>query len=339
MTGTVTWTELVSQPEAWRRLLGRLEAGDVALPLDPAAHDATLLFGSGSSYYLALAAADWMRRRGLDARAVPSCEVILDAFETGRSERRRLAIGLSRSGRSSELLLAGKALKAAGAALLGVTATDGSEVAAIADATLVVPEGREDGLVMLRSFTGMLLALQWLTGGSEDRAMLAGLPEAGEAFLRDHAAPLREAANARAFDRFVFLGSGPAHAFACEAGLKIQEMAIATSEAYHSLDYRHGPKACADAKTAVLIFALPDAAHGAALARDVAALGATVIVVGPDVGAYPDAHLRIPTPAALGREAGATLGLMAAQVFAHATALRRGADPDAPVNLARVVTL
>ena len=43
-------------------------------PVDPAGFDEITLMGSGTSYYLALAVADWMRRRGLDAFELVECD-------------------------------------------------------------------------------------------------------------------------------------------------------------------------------------------------------------------------------------------------------------------------
>lgn len=335
VSGETTRAELLSQPDAWARLLGRLEAGALVSPVDLGAFEEVLLLGSGSSYYLALSLADWLRRRGRAARAVPSCEVLLDPWETRPSGARRLAVGLSRSGRSTELMLAVERLRGAGFATLGLSCTADGPLLAAADHALLVGEGREDGLVMLRSFTAMLIAGQWLWGGAEDRAALARLPEAGRAALAAEAAVGR-LAEARAFERFVFLGSASAHPLAREAALKMQEMAIATSEAYHSLDYRHGPKACAGRDTLAVLFPVADPRHGLALARDVRALGAAVMVAGPGAEPYEgaaDLALPMPGPA----EHAAAAMLLPAQLLALATALRRGRDPDAPVNLQKVV--
>jgi glucosamine--fructose-6-phosphate aminotransferase (isomerizing) len=338
MTGTLTWRELISQPDRWEALLRRLRTGLLALPVNPDDFDEILLLGSGSSYYLAMAVADWMRRRGRNARAVPSCEVLLDPWETRPSAARRLAIGFSRSGQSTELILANRKLSAAGFRILGISCTEGSDLLAEADAALLVSEGHEDGLVMLRSFSSMLIAAQWLFGDAADRKALLALPEAGRAMLAE-GERLKALATARAYDRFVFLGSGPAYPLTLESALKIQEMAIATSEAYHSLDYRHGPKACADANTLVTLFALSDCDHGLALARDVKALGATLLVVGPDAAAYRTVADLAIQPGGM-TDTGAALAamLLPVQQFAFATAARRGRNPDAPVNLSRVVT-
>ena len=337
MNGNVTWRELLSQPDSWDRLIGRLQSGALALPVDPKEFDEFLLLGSGTSYYLALTVADWMRRRGLNARAVPSCEVMLDPFESRPSTARRLAIGFSRSGNSTELVLANRKLAAAGFVTLGISCTAGSDLMVEAHHGLLITEGHEDGLVMLRSFTSMLIAAQWLFGDMADRAALAKLPAAGRQMLGQESA-LRKLADSAAFDRFVFLGSGSSYPLALESALKIQEMAIATSEAYHSLDYRHGPKACANAETVVVLFALSDRAHGLALARDIKALGARVVVIGNDATAYQGiADLTLAQDTAVDDAAASAVLMLPVQIFAFATALRRGQNPDAPVNLSKVV--
>ena len=337
-SGQVTWRELLSQPDAWRQLLTRLEAGELALPFDINGFSEIVLFGSGSSYYLALTAADWMRRRGLPARAIPSCEILLDAAEsTPRADG--LAIGFSRSGRSSEVLLAAEQFKRAGFTVSAISCTENSAQLKAADHPIHVAEGHEDGLVMLRSFTSMLLTLQWLTGNAVDHAALHGLPDAGQQLIDRYERSLADFSHARDFDRFVFLGSGPDYPLAMEASLKIQEMSIATSEAYHSLEYRHGPKACADSRTMICIQSLPDRDLGLSLARDMASLGAAVMVVGTDATAYGNiAGMTVPLPRGMTAAQASVLSMLTLQLFAYATATRLGSNPDAPQNLSKVVT-
>ncbi len=339
MTGTVTWSELQSQPAAWEGLIARLQSGALALPCAPQTYPEILLLGSGSSYYLARAVADWMMRRGFNVRAVASCEVMLDPYETRPSKARRLAIGFSRSGQSSELLLANGLLKAAGFDLMGISCTEGSDLLQQVDHPLLVTEGFENGLVMLRSFTSMMIASQWLFGTPKDRSALTGLPEAGRRMLT-LGPRLHDLANARSYDRFVFLGSAAQHPLTQEAGLKIQEMALASAEAYYSLDYRHGPKACANADTMVTLFTLSDRAQGLALARDIRVLGAGLTVIGPDAEAYADhaTCVIVPGEMADAETAGAAM-MLPIQIFAYHTALRRSQNPDAPLNLSRVVVL
>ncbi|MDB5505376.1 MAG: hypothetical protein JWR75_14 [Devosia sp.] len=340
VSGEVTWRELISQPDAWHALLTRLEDRSAFPLLDLASFDEIVLVGSGTSYYLAMAAGDWIKRRhATQVRAVPSCEVMLDDFETReRPGSRRLAIGFSRSGESSELVIAIELLKAAGFEVLSVSCTEDSSLLRLGDHKIYLDEGHEDGLIMLRSFTSMLLTAQSLFGTDADNAALRRLPEAGRSILSGQEAALKSLARRRAFDRFVFLASGPSYPIAVEAGLKIQEMSIATSESYQSLEYRHGPKATADANTLITLFAVSDEAHGLSLARDCKALGVTLLVVGKGAEAYSQiADLTVPAPAGLTEAQAAVLALLPIQVLAFETAMRRGNNPDAPVNLSKVV--
>lgn len=336
--GALTWSELVAQPDAWDGLLKRLDAGTDFPSIDLNDFEEVLLVGCGTSYYLAMAAADWLKRRNsVPVRAVPACEVMLDDYETSRPSGKRLAIGFSRSGESSELILAIEALKPRGYTILSVGCTADSSLMRLGDHRVLVHEGHEDGMVMLRSFTSMLLSIQMLFGGAADGAVLRQLPANGRAIL-GRETELRALARRRNFNRFVFLASGSSYPIAVEAGLKVQEMAIATSETYHSLEYRHGPKATADQDTLITLFALSSKHHGRALARDLKALGVTLVVVGAGAEDYADiADLVVPAPAGLSEGQASVLSLLPIQVMAYETAMRRGRNPDAPANLSKVV--
>lgn len=341
MIGQITWRELVSQPDAWSRLLARAAAG--ALPqVALRDYDEVVLLGSGTSYYLAFAAADWIaRRHDVPVRAVASCEIVLDAHQRRLvAGKKRLVIAISRSGESSELILAIDALRGPGTTILGISCVATSTLIAKADLPLFLAEGQEDGLVMLRSFTSMLIALQYMFGTPADRAALRKLPAAGQRVLDDHAEELRAVANLQPFDRFVFLASGASYPIALEASLKVQEMSISTSETYYSLEYRHGPKATADRNTLLTLFTLADEQLGLSLARDMKALGVTLLVVGPGAEGYEGiADMTVPTPAGMDEGAANVLSLLPLQITAFETAMRKGKNPDAPENLSKVVIL
>ena len=342
MTGQITWSELISQPDAWERLLERLDAGrDVpSFALDKV--DEILVLGSGTSYYLALAVADWVsRRHDIAVRAIPSCEVVLDPHQARLPPgRRRLVIAISRSGESSELILAIEALQAADTSVLGVSCCASSSLLRMADQVFLIAEGFENGLIMLRSFTSMLLALQYGFGSAEDRGALRTLPAAGRALLDVHTEELRELARRRSFDRFVYLASGPSYPIALEASLKAQEMSISTSEAYHSLEYRHGPMANVNRETMLTLFCLPDTELGLSLARDMKDLGATLLVVGPNADRYGEtADVTVATAPGLDDGQASLLSLLPLQIVAFETAMRKGKNPDAPEKLSKVVIL
>jgi len=346
MTGHITWSELISQPDAWQNLLVRLDTGQGVPLLSLDDFDDVLMVGSGTSYYLALAAADWVsRRHAIAVRAVPSCEIVLDPHQARKvPEHKRLVIAISRSGESSELILAITALRATDTVILAVSCCAGSSLMRLADRHMLIAEGFEDGLVMLRSFTSMLLALQYQFGSVDDRAALRTLPAAGRDILGRYIGALRDLARRQPFDRFVYLASGASYPIALEASLKVQEMAIATSEAYPSLEYRHGPMANADRHTLMTLFAPADAGLGLSLARDMKALDVTLLVVGPDADRYGAiADLVVPARSVpdgdLDDGQANLLSLIPLQILAFETARWRDKNPDAPEQLSKVVIL
>ncbi len=342
--GATTLRELMSQPRSWRDLLDRLAQQGDSLPLDLAGFDEVILFGSGSSYYLAMGLA-WLveQQLGVRVRALPSCELVLTPGSYLDGPATKAAVGISRSGESTEVLLVADALKTREIPLLAVTCEPSSSLARRSDHVLIAHEGREDGLVMLRSFTSMFLGLQRfiaLRGGGQV-AGLDRLPDLGTRLLAEHRQPLAELVRRRDLGRFVFLGSGVTYPFTREAALKIQEMAITTSEAYHSLEYRHGPKSTAGEGTLITYFSLEgDERFGPDLIRDMKAQGAATLVIGEETSGYQEhADLRIDLRSGLSPEERLLLYLLPVQLLAFEVAMKNGKDPDVSQNLSSVVLL
>jgi len=306
-----------------------------------------IVFGSGSSYYLATLVGHTIERMtGRRVLATPSCEVMLDpdrllALLAGR----RVAIGFSRSGESSEVLLAAAILRERGIPVLGVTCTPGSSLSRDASECLLVPEGHEEGMVMLRSFTCMLLACRMALGSramgmadGEVAGVVEQLADMGEALLQTEEEPIAALSKERPFNRFVLLGSGADYALAQEASLKLQEMATVTTEPYYTLEYRHGPRSTGDAHTLATMFAPARADLGLSLVRDLAGQGLATLVVGSDVAMYRGVATKVVSVGmALPEPLHQLLALLPAQLLAYATALRTGKNPDAPQNLSKVV--
>jgi len=336
MTDSLTWQELVSQPARWRQITERPVAFP---PLWCRAADDVVVFGSGSSFYLAqLVGGAIQDTTGHRVQVLPSCELILDAERALaiRAGRPCLAVAFSRSGESTEALIATQLLHDRGIAVMGVTCTAESSLARHTDACLLVPEGAEDGLVMLRSFTGMLLACLLALGQAGDAERLV---QAGEQMLQNLQGPISALANQRPFDRFVFLGSGADFPMAQEAALKLQEMAAVTTEAYYTLEYRHGPRATGGANTLATMFtpALPE--YGVSLIQDLKAQGLATLVIGDTQPYAATATAMAATDAGLPARLRQMLALLPVHLLAYATAVRRQQDPGAPPNLAKVVLL
>ncbi len=283
--------EVSSQPVVWREAR-RLAATDV-LPR----HGARVgVVGCGTSLFVAAAYAAAREAGGLgETDAFAASE-----FPTGRAYDTLLAV--SRSGTTTEVL---DAVAVIGETIptVALTAVPESPLARAAGQTVALPFADERSVVQTRFATAAFVLLLTHLGIDTAPAAAAAEDVLGRPLPVDPGS----------FDRFHFLGRGWTVGLACEAALKLREAALAWSEAYPAMEYRHGPIALADGRTLVV----PMGDIDPALASDIRATGATLL----DPEAEPLASL----------------------VLAHRLAISlahlRGLDPDNPRNLTRSVVL
>jgi len=177
-----------------------------------------------------------------------------------------------------------------------------------ADAVLRLEFAAECGVIQTRFITATLLALRVLIGGDRARAALQNVPER----LDDALAAFDPTPNG-AHDHVVYLGHGQALAGA----LNVQETALLVAEGHQTLDYRHGPIACASEDSLVWCLDPRDDRPSSAVLDDVRRTGATVWQTDDDP----------------------IVTLSQAQLLAVRMAERRSVNPDAPRHLARSVVL
>jgi glucosamine--fructose-6-phosphate aminotransferase (isomerizing) len=341
------YREILSQPETWERALSATAAGwepaDRALGETGGEH--YLLVGSGTSFYLAQAAAQVMQERtGRPATAVPASEVFLSPASTVPAGVPLVAFVLSRSGSTSEAVLAARHLRehVPAARVVSVSCRPDSELARHAHLAIELPDAAERSVVMTRSFTSMLLALGLIAatiGGDGDAVReLERLPALGRDGMADAEAFAERLGEDTGLDAFVYLGLGPNHGLAQEATLKLKEMTQVPCEAYSPLEFRHGPISMIEPGSAVVLLGgsreedyLPD------LERDLARHGAHVAKVSPHGSAVADTVLRL--PAGLSDVARGPLYLPPVQLLAYYRARAIGLNPDQPRNLDQVVVL
>lgn len=334
---TVTWKEIIDQPRAWEAALADAPAAAQQLrPLVEGRAEAVFC-GCGTSYYLALAAAaSWQGMTGQPARAVPASEVLFYPELVFRPGQKALFVAISRSGESSEVVAAARVAGGRpGIAAVAVTCHPASSLAKVCPTVLVSREGAERSLVMTKSFSSMLLLIQAAAASlARQGSLFDGLPALCGSLL-DEANKVGSTIARAGYDSFVYLGAGPYFGLAQEGMLKIKEMAIVSSEAYHPLEYRHGPKAIAGPQTLVIcLMSGPGAEQEAKLLGELQQQGAPVFAIGAQPPASVDYALQLPA----GPEgARSVLAVVPCQVLGHHVALARGVNPDAPENLTQVV--
>lgn len=348
--GKHTQAEILSQPQCWRECFRALDEQDdlgrIAKQF-PAQPD-WLFIGCGTSYYIALAAAaSWTRITGLRARAAPASDLMLypDLILSGDSRCQPVLI--SRSGHTSEVLKAAEFLELReNIRTLAISCTTHQPLEEISTTTLYMLPADEQSTVMTRSFTSMLLGLQALAATYAEQAdfaeSLRQLPGQAQQALDPLPARIQQFVQANDFADYVFLAQGPFFGLASEAMLKVKEMSCSYAQCFHTLEFRHGPKAIVSPETLVT-FLLSETGFEdeAEVLQEVKGLGGTTLVVTNAASSavrhaadfVVELKLEVPEFARLAAYAlpGQLLGLF--------TGLKKGHDPDRPRNLSRVVIL
>ena len=245
-----------------------------------------------------------------------------------------LAIVLSQSGETPEILTVCERLRAGGGRTVGVVNDPGSPLAGAVEVVLPVDAGAERAVPATKTVTGQLLATAAVASALGpvpfDDDDLAALPGAAASVLEDESPATRLAARWAEAERLFVAARGLLYAAALEAALKIKETCAILAEGISTADLRHGPIVAIGPEVPVLALD-----GGGPAADDVADLvgelrGREVPVA--VCGAGGELPLPDGTPEALA----VIPATVRAQQLAHALAEARGLDPDAPAGLSKV---
>jgi glutamine---fructose-6-phosphate transaminase (isomerizing) len=291
---TATEREIASQPDVWRRMVERAPTDGPRL----LGAGRALVMGCGTSAFVANALATLREGNGAGETDWSY------ASEVARGRRYDHVLAISRSGTTTEVLDGLRDLPSSThrVAVVAVGGEITRPLAALVDELIVLDEADEVSVVQTRFPTAVLALAR---AGLGDAG--ADLPEQAERALA------MEVPDPSAYEHFVFLGRGWTVGLADEAALKFREMALAWSESYPAMDYRHGPIALAGERTLVVPFG--EVPPG--LAEEITATGAEVLTLDLDPLAQ----------------------LVVCQRLGLALALARGLDPDRPNRLVRSVVL
>lgn len=341
--GLHTFAEIMSQPLVWKEALEVFQARAVGLRAlwEECSFDEVIFTGCGSTYYLSLTgAALFQQLTGVTARAYPASELIF--YPPYRNGKTYLLVTVSRSGTTSETIEAARVFREqATGKIVGVGCYSESPLMQSADLALVIDSARERSVAQTRSFSSMLVVVQLIAGylgGQGDATRLTAMPDVCERILNDYHEAAQKLGEDQRLERFFFLGSHARYGVACEAMLKLKEMSLSYSEAFHPLEFRHGPMSMVNENT-LLIGLLGDSAynHEAAVLKDMTGRGARTLAIANShsAGWANPISLRADVP----EWARPVLYLPALQLMAYYRALANGQDPDRPTNLEAVVSL
>lgn len=333
--------EINEQPDALERLLrsGAAREAAVALQADPPALIATVARGSSNN-----AVAFFSHLAGRYLR-LPVANLPLSLFSVYGSTLElpaTLAVAVSQSGRSEDVLRSQEALGRAGARTVAVTNDPDSPMAQLADHHLPLGVGPEKAVAASKTLTAQMLALARLVAAwSEDAALEAALQEVPARLreLLDDSAELRHAALRLTHAPHAYiLGRGLSEAAALEAALKLKETTYMASQGYSSAEFQHGPLASVTANTPVLLLACSDETLGPNLqaANRLRDTGADLTIVAADPELLRFATTPVTLPAGLHPATEAFLMVALGQLLSLEVARARGFDPDQPRHLSKV---
>jgi glucosamine--fructose-6-phosphate aminotransferase (isomerizing) len=234
---------------------------------------------------------------------------------------------------------------------IAVTSDSQSTMGQECDYCLDTGVPNEESTIMTKTFTGGTLAtiiaglefarLDGAAVPKDFEAELNRLSKDAEAVIHateDQAKKIAE--ESQTIARFIYLGSGANYAACLEGALKLRETSYSASEAYHAMEFRHGP--FAELEKGIQVFVLvPEgktARQEATLLKEIASTGASVVPIS-NVPEITNSHAEaIRMPNSISPEFAPLLFMIPMQFFAYYYTIRKGLNPDRPRNLVKYVT-
>ena len=344
----LTYTEIYKQPESFEAINQTLP--DICKVLDEVfatQYDELIFTGCGTSLYLAQAAAfAFASCTGVPAKAMPCSELYFFPETFAGHGRRVLVLPITRKSYTTEVRMAIDKIRAVeGVKTLAITCDPDSSK--YNDYVILSPNTAEDSVIMTRSFTSMVYlstVLALYAGGHKEELgrMAYGYAQMSRQLLTqaDEMAKRIIAENPK-LNLFITLGQGVNYGVANECMNKMKEMGLTNSEAYYSLEYRHGPMSLVDENTLVIMLA-NDATtdYDCKLMEQMKGYGAVTLAIGAQVDKTM-ACCDYTMPFATGRSSlqyAAVIGFIG-QFIGYYVAESKGLDADSPRHLTQAIVL
>lgn len=326
-SGAALARQLSSNRQVVRQLAERIRARDPTVVVTNA---------RGSSDHCAL----YLKYLVEIALGIPCASIgpsIASLYRSNLRLQHALAISISQSGRSPDIVAMQESAKSSGALTLALVNDVASPLALGADNLLPLYAGPEKSVAATKSMiTGLAAGAALVAAWGEDGPLAAGLARLPGLLDGQTAPPPGRIVDIVASAKSAFvLGRGATFAIAAEAALKLKETCAIHAEAFSSAEVLHGPAGIVAPGFLIIAFMPQDEARegmGDTLHR-LADMGARVLVVdaasgdGPDLLAAADAGHPQLTPIAM---------IHRFYRLAELCARRLGRDPDHPPHLRKV---
>lgn len=301
--------------------------------------------GCGSSYMLAKgAAALFASLPDTAAVAVPAGDYLLAPRDWREALQGAIVVTLSRSGRTSELVLAVREIRRTlGCPVVSISARQRNELTPLSEQEIVLDWCYDESVCQTRTVTNfyaatLLLAAAYIGDPSIADAVHIAADGCG-AFQENNRAALERLA-LLPWNSVVVLADGPLCGIAEEGALAFTEISMLCGRYFHVLDYRHGPIVIGGKDTLTVMVLRPEEEKlQKSMVEDVLAKGGPVVTVSgrPENtwGGAENFHIE-------GLENFAAWGIpfiYICQMLALLKAMALGGNPDAPQGLDPYITL
>lgn len=341
-----TLKEITKQANDWEITLNLISKDSEIWKKRLENYDNLYFTGCGTSYYIAISAAYYSQEvTGKRSHAIPASEIMLIPEGVVHKEGKNLLVGVSRSGETTETVEALRRFREDGYGdSLSISCKSNSSTSKVSNYAIELPHSDEKSVVMTGTFTNMLISTQILTAlmspDSKYFAELKKLPSDGRVVIEKSRELAFKLGHDKTIQQFIYLGLGAYYGIASEAVLKLKEMTQVPTEAYSTLEFRHGPISIVNENTmTILLESIKNNQYQLEVLKDVKKLGSKTTLVTSQVGDKNSVDEVLNLPEGYSDMSRGVLYLPFVQLVGYYRAISLGLDPDKPRNLTQVVTL
>lgn len=342
----LTYGEVYQQPESFAAINETL--GDIFAVLDQVfaeEYDELIFTGCGTSLYLAQAAAHaFSTYNAIPAKGM-CCSELYYYPETYVKDRKVLVLPITRKSYTTEVRMAiDKVREYPNVKTLAITCDKDSEI--YNDYVILSPDTAEDSVIMTRSFTSMVylatIMAMYIGGKKEEIDQMANYAEsAKDALVKMDALAKKVMEEHAHLNLYITLGQGIYYGVANECMNKMKEMGISNSEAYYSLEYRHGPMSLVDENTLIVFLTHENSVkEDIKLLEELKSYGAVTVAISNTASTdMKEADYTLDLPYGYNEMQNAALIGFIGQFLGYYIAEKKGIDADSPRHLSQAIVI
>ena len=341
---TLLEKEIAEQPEAIARTLGACGPAVEKLCAEIRRRDISyvLLAARGSSDN-AGTYAKYLLSSFNGLPVVQSTPSLYTFYHTPPRLRNALALGISQSGQSEDIVEVLADARRQGALTASITAEPSSPLAKTSDHVLQLQSGSEKAVAATKTFTCSMAIIASLSaslqGDGKRTAALKQLPDQASKTIEATSEVISvKAERYRYMDRCVVISRGYSYGIALEIALKLKELTYVTADPYSSADFLHGPMAVIEPGFPAILVApsgtlLP---HMKEFAAQLSERGSEIIAISDSEEILRFGRTRLPLPQGTPEWLSPVLSVIPGQLMGLHLAIAKGFNPDAPRGLSKV---